>query len=86
MVNKISTSIINEKEGIDSKLRGIGIEPEDIDKVFISYMDSDHTSGLRLVKEAKQVQTSEEEWEACNQFSLRYVNTWTGICDVDTFA
>jgi len=86
MVNKISGPIIREDEGVDTKLKEIGLKPKELDYVFISHMDFDHTSGLRLVKEAKHIQTSEEEWKACNEFSIRYVDTWTGICDVDTFA
>ncbi len=35
--------------------------------------------------EQKDIRTSKEEWEVCNKFSLRYVDTWTGICDVKTF-
>lgn len=86
LINKISKPIINENEGIDSKLRRLGIEATEIDRVFISHMDFDHASGLRLVKKAKKIQTSEEEWKASNQFSLRYVNTWSDICGVDVFA
>lgn len=86
MVDKVSAPIINADEGIDSKLKSIGLLPEDIDRVFISHLDFDHVSGLRLVKGAKKICCSEEEWIAGNKFSLRYVDTWTGICDIDTFA
>lgn len=86
MVDKISAPIIEAHEGIDSKLKAVGLHPKDIDHVFISHMDFDHTSGLRLVKEAKDIRCSREEWVACNKFSLRYVDTWTGICNVGTFS
>lgn len=86
MVDKISAPIIEPDEGVDSKLKMIGLLPSDIDHVFISHMDFDHTSGLRLVKEAKDIRCSVEEWNACNKFSLRYMDTWTGICNVGTFA
>lgn len=85
MVDKISAPIIETNEGIDSKLNAVGLLPPDLDHVFISHMDFDHTSGLRLVKDAKDIRCSAEEWTACNQFSLRYVDTWTGICNVGTF-
>lgn len=49
-------------------------------------MDFDHTSGLRLVKAAKDIRTSEEEWAACSRFSLRYIDTWSGICSIGTFS
>ena len=86
LVDKISAPIIEENDGIDGKLASVGLCPEDIDHVFISHMDFDHTSGLRLVKDAKDIRCSEEEWAACSKFSLRYVDTWTGICKVGTFA
>lgn len=86
MVDKISAPIIEKDEGIDSKLASLGLAPCDIDGVYISHMDFDHASGLRLVKDAKGIFTSEEEWRACNAFSIRYVDTWSGICKVGTFA
>lgn len=85
MVDKISAPIIHADEGITSKLKSVGLAPKDIDHVFISHMDFDHASGLRLVKDAKNIRCSQEEWTACNKFSLRYVDTWTGICNVSTF-
>ena len=86
MVDQISAPLIEENEGIDSKLASVGLRPEDLDHVFISHMDFDHASGLRLVKNARDIRCSEEEWAACSKFSLRYVDTWTGICKVGTFA
>lgn len=86
MVDKISAPIIKENEGIDSKLKKIGLYPSDVEYVFISHMDFDHTSGLRLVRKAHDIRTAEEEWKACNQFSLRYVDTWTDICKVSSFS
>ena len=86
MVDKISAPIINAEEGIDHKLKTIGLRPQDIDHVFISHMDFDHSSGLRLVKNAQDIRCSAEEWAACNRFSLRYVDTWTGVCKVGTFS
>lgn len=75
MVNKVSAPIIKTNEGIDSKLKSVGLSPRDIDSAFISHMDFYHTSGLRLVKNVSDIRCSEEEWTACNRFSLRYVDT-----------
>jgi N-acyl homoserine lactone hydrolase len=86
MVDKISAPIIEDNEGIDNKLAAIGLSSADIDHLFISHMDFDHTSGLRLVKDVHDIRTSEEEWNACNKLSLRYIDIWTGICDIKTFA
>lgn len=86
MVDKVSAPIIEPGEGIDSKLNRIGLHPSDIDHVFISHMDFDHASGLRLIKDAKEIRCAAEEWSACNRFSFRYVDTWTNICRVGTFS
>lgn len=86
MVNKVSAPIIKTNEGIDSKLKSVGLSPRGIDSVFISHMDFDHTNGLRLVKDVSDIRCSEEEWTACNKFSLRYVDTWTDVCKVGTFS
>ena len=86
LVDRISAPIITDGEGIDSKLSSVGLRPDEIDHIFISHMDFDHTSGLRLVRDAKDIRCSEEEWAACSKFSLRYIDTWTGICNVGTFA
>lgn len=86
LVDRISAPIIEQNEGIDSKLKSVGLLPSDIDHVFISHMDFDHTSGLRLVSSAKDIRCSEEEWAACQKHSLRYIDTWTDICNVGTFA
>lgn len=85
MVDKISAPIIQENEGIDSKLSSVRLSAADIDHIFISHMDFDHASGLRLVRTARDIRTAQEEWNSCNKLSLRYVDTWTGICDVGTF-
>lgn len=86
LVDKVSGPIIREDEGVDTKLKSIGVKTSDIDHIFISHMDFDHTSGLRLVKDAKQIRTSKEEWKACSKPGIRYIDTWTGICKVDTFS
>lgn len=86
MVNRISAPILQEDEGIDSKLKAIGLQAKELDFVLLSHMDFDHTSGLRLVKDAKKIMTAQEEWSDCNKLSVRYVDTWTEICNVETFA
>lgn len=92
MVDKISAPTLTAEEGIDSKLKTGGLYPGNIAHVFISHMDFDHASGLRLVQKAKDIRCSAEEWAACNRCSLRYVDVWsgidvwTGICDVGAFS
>lgn len=86
LVDKISGPIIEENEGIDSKLTSIGLSASDIDRVFISHMDFDHTSGIRLVKAAKNFYTAKEEWIAANKRSIRYIDTWSSYCNMKTFS
>lgn len=85
IVDKISGPIICKGEGVDDKLKENGFAISDVKSVFISHMDFDHTSGLRLVKDVQDIRTAEEEWIACNKRSFRYIDTWSGICDVGTF-
>lgn len=85
LVDRVSGPILKADEGIDRKLAAIGLRPEDIDGVYFSHMDFDHVSGRRLVKNARQILTSDEEWRACRRFGFRYVDVWTGVCPVKTF-
>lgn len=85
LVDKVSAPIIEKGEGIDEKLIKSGFSVADIKSVFISHMDFDHASGLRLVKSVGDIRTAEEEWAACNKRGVRYVDTWSGICKVKTF-
>lgn len=75
LVDRISAPIVEENEGIDSKLASVGLRPQEIDRIFLSHMDFDHVSGLRLVRDARDIRCSEEEWAACSEFSLRYIDT-----------
>lgn len=54
-MDKVSAPIIHANESIDCKLKAVGLRPEDVDYVFIGRMDFDQASGLRLVKDAKDI-------------------------------
>ncbi|WP_163310067.1 MBL fold metallo-hydrolase [Dysgonomonas sp. 521] len=43
-----------------------------IDYVILTHRDTDHVSGLYLIKAAKNVLVSEPEWIAANKPSVRY--------------
>jgi glyoxylase-like metal-dependent hydrolase (beta-lactamase superfamily II) len=79
MVDKISGPIIRHGEGVDDKLKELGLSDTDLKAVYLSHMDFDHTSGLRLVKHAQGFYASKEEIEDAGRLKLRYVDTWTGI-------
>lgn len=86
LVDKISAPLIQATEGIDSKLKKVGLKTSNLAHIFISHMDFDHVSGLRLVKDVPDIRTSKEEWKACKRFSLRYIDVWTDICKIQTFS
>ncbi|MCD7956817.1 MAG: N-acyl homoserine lactonase family protein [Lachnospiraceae bacterium] len=81
LLNNISTPVITDKEGIDSRLGEIGLRPEDIDCVYFSHMDFDHTSGISLLKGAKKFSTAKEELADVDKYFFRYVKkSWSGFC------
>ena len=73
LLDHISTPIIKQEESIDHKLSTLGFHSSDIDYVFLSHLDFDHTSGLRLVKDAKNFFASEEEIKDSKKYFFRYV-------------
>lgn len=73
LLDKVSTPVIKEGESIDCKLNELGYKASDLDYVFISHLDFDHISGVELVKEAKNIQASQEEINAARKSSMRYM-------------
>lgn len=85
LLDKVSTPVLQEGESIDCKLSVLGLTPADIDCVFFSHMDFDHTSGLRLVREAKRIMASEEELADSKKYFFRYVKTNWNFANVEPF-
>lgn len=72
-------------QAIDEQLKTLGFKMSDIDYVFVSHLDVDHASGLRLVKDAKHIMTSEEEYKAGKSRQIRYYSKlWEGVT-LETF-
>lgn len=85
-LNSISRPVIGQGESVDCKLNELGIAPSDIDCVFLSHMDFDHTSGLRLVKDANRFMAAKEEIADSRKYFFRYVkNTWSSV-NIEPFA
>ncbi|MNB92972.1 N-acyl homoserine lactonase AttM [compost metagenome] len=83
--HKVSKAILPEGQAVHEQLLSKGIKAKDLDYVFLSHMDIDHTSGLKLISEAKQFLTSDLEWQAASKGGLRYLrHTWAGL-SVNTF-
>ena len=61
----------NKGESIDCKLRSLGLSTSDIDYLFLSHMDFDHTSGLCLVQNVKRIMVQKKNLQtAKNTFSV----------------
>lgn len=80
LLDSISTPVIGETDGADSKLQALHVYPEDIDCVYFSHMDFDHTSGIPLVKGAKRFSAAREELSDANRYFYRYVKAnWQSV-------
>lgn len=66
---KINKGSLPNGEAITEQLAGLGIKPKDLDYVVLSHLHSDHVSGVKLLTDARNIITSEEEWAAR---ALRY--------------
>ncbi len=79
-LNSISKPIIKSGESVDCKLKKLDIAPAELDYIFFSHMDFDHTSGLRLVQEARHIMAAKEEIADSRKYLFRYVkSTWDFI-------
>lgn len=56
---------------IDEQLAALGIHPADLDLVLLSHLDCDHTNGLNLVADAKQILVSKDELLLCGEQNAR---------------
>jgi N-acyl homoserine lactone hydrolase len=64
----------------DEQLAAAGLAPKDLAYVLMTHMDIDHDSGLRLVRDAKQILVSPPEWAAFHSGQVRYAKRpWQGI-------
>ena len=80
LLDKVSTPIIKSEESIDRRLANMGMKPTDIDYVFLSHLDFDHTSGLSLLHGAKNFQAAAEEIDDANRYFFRYVKeNWASV-------
>ena len=68
-----------EDKAIDEQLSNLGIDTKDLDYVFFTHMDCDRVSGIRLVKDAKKIMISEEEFKSVKKGDIRFI-LLTGDC------
>ena len=70
---------------MDARLAERGLCAADLDYIFFSHMDFDHTSGLRLVKAVRQIMAAEEEIADSRKYFFRYVKTNWDFANVQAF-
>lgn len=85
LLNGISTPILKSGESIDCRLAERNLSDSDLDCIFFSHMDFDHTSGLRLVKNAKHIMASREELRDAGRYFFRYVKSNWDFALVEPF-
>lgn len=86
LLDSISTPVVAQGDSIDCKLEALGLTAKDIDCIFFSHMDLDHTSGLELLKDSKKIMASREEFQDANKYFYRYVKKNWEFADVQTFS
>jgi len=80
VLNGISKPLIDKNDGVDSKLKALNIRPEEIDCVYFSHLDFDHTSGIPLLAKAKRFSAAREEISDADRYFFRYVKSnWRGV-------
>lgn len=75
ILNGISKPVIEKNDGVDSKLKALNIVPKDIDCVYFSHLDFDHTSGISMLAEAKRFAAAKEELSDADRYFFRYVRS-----------
>lgn len=82
---QINTGYLPAGWAVDERLAALGYRPEDLDYVLMSHLHCDHASGLPLVKNAKHILVSANEWQIANHLPLVYLpNEWRGV-DLQTY-
>ena len=72
-------------ESVTEQLENINVAPENLDYVILTHLHTDHASGLRQVKNAKNIFVSAPEIDDTKKYPIRYVKSmWDGI-NFETF-
>lgn len=75
LLNKVSAPLIKKEEAIDHRLSALGIKDSDLDYVVYTHLDFDHTSGTRLVKDAKCFLASKKEIVDASKSGFRNIKS-----------
>lgn len=85
LLDQISTPILEPGESIDCQLANMHLKPSDINYLFFSHLDFDHTSGLALLEGVRSVQAAEEEIADAKKYFYRYVRKNWEFADLKPF-
>ncbi len=78
--NKINKPVQAPGEAVDEVLASMGVKTSDLDYVVLSHLHTDHASGLKLVKDAKNLLVSEDELASASMEKIKYVHhMWEGV-------
>lgn len=79
-LNVASKAKLPRGEAVDEQLDRLGLSPCDIDMVFLTHLDVDHVSGIKLMEGTPRFCVSKEELDAAIHGGLRYnACLWEGI-------
>lgn len=82
---QINTGYLPQGWSVDERLQKLGYKPSDIDYLLLSHLHCDHVSGLKQVKDAKNILVSQPEWEIANHLPMVYLpQEWKGV-NVQTY-
>lgn len=80
MQMQINSGYLPAGWAVDERLAQLGYHPSDLDYVLMSRLHCDHASGMPLVKDAKKILVSAEEWQIANRLPLVYLpREWRGV-------
>ncbi|MCI1666292.1 MAG: N-acyl homoserine lactonase family protein [Atopobiaceae bacterium] len=79
-LNVASKAVLPAGEAVSEQLARLGLAPSDLDMVFLTHLDVDHASGLKLVSSAPRICCSREELDAAGAGGVRYnPRLWEGV-------
>lgn len=84
-LDKISTPKLTKEESVKSHLARLDLKPDDLDAIYLSHLDFDHTAGLSDLTDAKAFYTSKPEKEALKTHLLRYQKDTFDFVPLQTF-
>lgn len=77
---QINTGYLPMGWSVDERIAALGYKPSDIDYLLLSHLHCDHVSGLKQVKDAKNILVSEPELRIANKLPMVYLpHEWKGV-------